>query len=251
MSKLENEIASALTSDAITVAELQSLVARALEAIANADAEAKREESRVYDPQLCPDPKAAKDALENALLTSGRLQTLLTRLRRKRAAVADAERLAAWEADFKRLKSERNVLADELVAVYPELTAKLIDLFTRIVVFDGKLGELHQSRPSGVGAHLTGAELEARQLESFSRDRPPIVKQIILYDLASGKQVWPPIVRRDLSSTIQVINEVGRNAEWWRPEFKEARAAEAARENKRLADFYESKEKERVAAASK
>lgn len=245
---LETEIATTLTSETATAAELQSLVARAQGAIVDAEAEAKREEERVFDPQLAPDPKEAKAAMESALLASGRMRTLLTRLTRKRASVEAEERKRAWEADFKTFKEERNALADELLVLYPEVEAKLIDLFTRITVFEtAKLHQLHLARPSGVSAHLAGVELEVRGLEQFTRDTPPILNQILLFDLASGKRSWPPIVKRDLSFAIPVIDEPGRSADWWKPEIREARAAEAAREQKRLAEFYENQKQEREA----
>jgi hypothetical protein len=80
--------------------------------------------------------------------------------------------LAAWEGEFKQTKDARNALADELATTYPKLVDQLTDLFTRINAFEAQLSRLHQSRPSGVSAHLAGVELEARQLQNFSRDRP-------------------------------------------------------------------------------
>jgi hypothetical protein len=122
---LEQEIGAALTSNAIGADELTALVARAQSGIVDADEEAKREEERIYDPELCPDPKEARAAMEDARLRSGRLQTMLTRLQRKRNAVEAAERLAAWQVEFGKLRDARKALADELAATYPQVVAKL------------------------------------------------------------------------------------------------------------------------------
>jgi hypothetical protein len=243
MMNLENEIAAAPISEAATAAELGSLVARAEKDIVSADAEAKKQEAAMFDPAIGPDPRIARDAHEDALVKAGRLRTMLARLNRRRSAVEAEERLAAWRKEAASLGEERDALALEFDTDYQAAVTKLADLFARMTALDGKLTKLYLDRPSGVTLTLTNPELMARGLSQFSRAHPSLLKQVQLFD-KNGTQVWPPPQNRSFS--IPVIDEPGRNADWWRPELKEAREAEAAREQKRLADYYESKEKERA-----
>jgi hypothetical protein len=196
---LEQEISAALTSEATTADELTALVVRAQAAIVDADEKAKRQEERVYDPELCPDPKEPRAAMENALLASGRLRTLLWRLQSKHAQVKAGERLTAWEAEFADCKAERDALALEFDETYPAMVAKLIDLFARMATHDAKVSDLHQARPSGVTLGLDSPELLARDLTEYSRGTPSLLRCVQLYD-RFGKQVWPPPVARDMSN---------------------------------------------------
>ena len=169
-------------------------------------------------------------------LGSGRIKTLLNRLHRKRSAVKAEERLAAWHKEAAALGEERDALALEFDTNYQAAVTKLADLFARMTAFDCKLSSLHEARPSGVSVHLTNPELMSRGLSEFDRSNRSLLKQVQLFS-KSGSQIWPPIQPR--SFAILVIDEPGRNADWWKPEIREARAAEAAHEQKRLAEFYE------------
>ena len=237
MSSLESEIGAALTSETISGDALSDLILRVQEAIVASEAESKRCQEAIYDIDV-KDPKAEHVAMEESVIMAGRLQTALTRLHRKRTAVETSSRLAAWESEFNALKDERNALADELVDTYPEAAAKLIDLFSRISAFDGRLSTLRQNRPGGIKAHLADVELEVRGLERFTRDTPSIIQQVLLFDLSTGKQAWPPVVKRDLSFAIPVIDDIRHSPDWWKPEVRNARRAESENEAARVAAFY-------------
>ena len=118
MSNLENELSTALTSDTVTAAELSALIIKVQAKIMAADNEAKLNQERVYD--LASNPKEAHAAMEEAVITSGRLNTALTRLHRKKSATADAERVAAWEADLGPMTAKRDALAAEFVEAIGE-----------------------------------------------------------------------------------------------------------------------------------
>jgi hypothetical protein len=45
--------------------------------------------------------------------------------------IGAAERTARWEADYGRVKAERDQLAAELTETYPQIVAKLVDLPSR------------------------------------------------------------------------------------------------------------------------
>jgi hypothetical protein len=184
-------------------------------------------------------------ATADALLLSGRLNTLLTRLHRKRTAAETAERLSAWEAEFKALKDERDLLAVELLDTYPALAAKLIDLFSRLAAFDGRISQLLSARPSSVKDTLLAPELEARGLSRFTRAEPSITAQVQLFDLNTTKQIWPVPVPRDMSIFAPLPYNPRYSGEWHKYQEEEANACRA--ESERVNAHYEQMAKERAA----
>jgi hypothetical protein len=114
-----------------------------------------------------------------------RLRTVLPRLQARYQEVAAAEYLTQWRADYELLKVKRDALAAELAVTYPTVVAQLVDLFTRIEANNAKISDLHLARPSGAGLHLAEAELVARNLDGFTRDNPPIAKQLQLPDFGT------------------------------------------------------------------
>jgi hypothetical protein len=192
-----------------------------------------------------PDPVAARDAMENAGLTVGRLQTLHGRLLKRVHEVEARERLKRWQYEFRDLKKKHDELVKEFTAVYPTVCAQLIDLFTRCVAFDQKVSALHLSRPAGLALHLDTVELSARELERFTRDVPSLLTTVTLSDFKTGKQLWPPVQRRDMSAFIPVVADAAHSPDWWRPEVQAARNAEAAAEAQRVAEYYEQQNKQR------
>ena len=93
---LENRIATALAAIDITSTDLTQLVVEAEAAIAAADNVAEDERAKALDPALSPDPKAARQAMEDATFMRDRLKTLLPRLETRYREIADAEALSAW-----------------------------------------------------------------------------------------------------------------------------------------------------------
>jgi hypothetical protein len=239
-SDLERRLADALDDQRSTAAQLKALIAESEEAIVDADLKAAATRAVALDPQLCRDLTAARAAMEDAALAVGRLRTLHTRLIRRHAEVATRERAASWTAAFYEARDRRDALAHELAELYPQAVSNLMNLFIRISACDNEIDRLHQARPSGVSLHLDSVELAARGLDRFTRDKPALMNTLTLFDLNSGKQLWPQVIPRDMSLFAPVVpaNPV-RSPDWWRPEVQAARHAEAAAEAKRVAEYYE------------
>jgi hypothetical protein len=245
---LERKLSSVLAADRATVTaqELRALMQEAEIGIVDAQEAARSAKEAALDPLVTPDPVEAVAQSEDAALMAGRLMTLLRRLQRRYAEVAEAERLKEWQGQFNILRKQRDALADELARTYPEVTATLTDLFTRIALLDQKLSALHQARTAGVQLHLLGAELIARELERFTRDVPSLLQVVTLFDFDSGKQVWPPIQKRDMSMfDPQRYADPRASKDWYK--FAEANAAHNRAESKRVADYYEKQNKDREA----
>jgi hypothetical protein len=240
VSDLEQRLAAALADQRSTADQLKALIAETQEAVLDAEEKAATTSEAAFDPIRAPDLKVARAAMEDAALALGRLNTLLSRLIRRHVEVATRERAASWTAAFHEARERRDALAAELAELYPAAVRNLMNLFIRISACDNEIDRLHQARPSGVSLHLDSVELTARGLDRFTRDRPALMNTLTLFDLNSGKQLWPQIIPRDMSvfaPTIPVIPS--RSPDWWKPEVQAARQAEAAAEAKRVAEYYE------------
>jgi hypothetical protein len=230
-------------SDALTATKLRSLMEQTEAAIVDAQEAARLAKEAALDPTIIPDVSDARQQMEDASLRAGRLQTLLTRLQRRHAEVADAERLKQWQRDFADLKQERDHLALEFDADYPVLVNDLVDLLTQMAILDGKLSQLHQARPAGVKWHLDNPELMARGLDAFSRDRPSLLTLLRLHD-RTGKQVWPRVQPRDMSLfDPQGYADPRASKDWYK--FAEHDAARAKAESERVQEYYEQQQRKR------
>jgi hypothetical protein len=242
---LERKLSSVFADDraAVTSAELRALMQETESGIVDAQEAARLAKADALDPTVTPNPTEARSRMEDAALAAGRLHTLLGRLQRRYAEVAEAERFAAWQADFNDLRKQRDALAGDLAKVYPEVTATLTDLFTRIALLDQKLSTLHQARGAGVQLHLLGAELIARELERFTRDVPSLLQSVVLLDFNSGTRVWPPVVPRDMTMFQPVPFNPRYSSRWWETQAAEAEARK--QEQKRLDEYYEQQQRGR------
>jgi hypothetical protein len=95
--------------------------------------------------------------------------------------------------------------------------------------------------------HLTGSELVARERERFTRDVPSLLQAVTLFDFDSGRQVWPPVHKRDMSLfDPQRFADPQASKDWWK--FGDAKAAHAKAESQRVQDYYARQQKEREAS---
>jgi hypothetical protein len=104
---LESRIAAALTADDITSSGLGELIAETETAITAADQAADEERVKALDPALSPDPKAAREAMQDAEFSRDRLKTLLPRLETRYREIAEAEALTSWKAEAEELEAPR------------------------------------------------------------------------------------------------------------------------------------------------
>jgi hypothetical protein len=171
-------------------------------------------------------------------------QVLLSNLQVRCQQVHDQERATAWLAEHDTLKRERDALAEELGEIYPDVVAKIVDLFVRISANEEALSGLHRARPTGMTQHLLSAELHARGLDSFTRDTPSLLASVCLFDWDSGRQAWPPQRPPMAAFAATMVPAYGRRctSDWWMD--NEQRAAEQRAERQRMADYYVRTKKE-------
>jgi hypothetical protein len=251
-SDLERRLADALDDPRSTAAALKALIAETEEAVLDAEERAATTRTDAFDPVRSPDLKVARAAMEDAALALGRLRTLYTRLIRRHSEIATRERAATWTAAFYDLRDRRNALAAELAERYPAAVRDLLNLFIRVAVLDNEIDRLQQGRPPGISLYLDSVELAARGLDRFTRDKPSLLNTLTLFDLPSGKQLWPQVVPRDMSLFNPVVPvNPAFSPDWWRPEVQAARQAEAQREARRVAEYYEKQKQQQQERANK
>jgi hypothetical protein len=237
---LEERIAAALGDDT-NAADLPALIAETEEAIVVATENAELEREKALDPIASPDATAARAAMEDAQFRLGRLRTLLPRLQRRHDEAQQNEYLEKWYADYIAIEAERDALAAELRELYPSLAAKVVDLLTRIEANDAEISKLHQARPAGMRRHLRSAELEARNLDAFSRSAPSIVTQLQLppWDETDAVKWPPPRLAFGVVMAQGMVFSPHPGADWGQA--NEERASERRVEQKRLAESREAR----------
>ena len=186
---LEQRIFVALQPDnSIRSTDVAALIAETEAVIADAEKE------HAVDPRSA-DPRAARQAIIDAMCTANRLGPLLPKLQaRYRDALEQehivtwlAEREATWLAKQDAWIVERDALVEELRDVYPEPTRRMADLFVRIAANNKTLDELNRTRPQGVHRHLHSVELAARGLDGFSNNKPSLLTSVCLFDWDTGQ----------------------------------------------------------------
>ena len=168
MSKLslEKRIADALNNN-IAAIDLAALITETEAAITQAATAERRE---AFDPTLSPDPTAARAAMDEAEFMCNRLQTMLPRLEAKLVEVEAQEYLARWKADRDHVEKLKDAAAQRFTK-YPELVAKLVDLFREAEQVDKDVSRVNAAAPAGPHRHLKGVELTARGIEKLQHVR--------------------------------------------------------------------------------
>jgi hypothetical protein len=190
---LETRIASALTNEDIASRELAVLLTELEAAVSVADAVAEAAREKALDPIASPDAGQAEQSAWSAKVNRDRLSSLLSRVRQRLDELEAAEYAAQWLADYEAVEAKRNAIAKEMAGLYPSFATKLCDLFQRVEAVDQECRRVSGEAPTGEHRRLSGVELTARNLDSFSGSHPSIMKVLQLPDWTSSDRLaWPP-----------------------------------------------------------
>jgi hypothetical protein len=227
---LEQRISDAMQPDtAITSADIAALIEEAEIGIA------KAEQERAVDRTLALDPKAARQAIEDATFAANRLRMSLSKLQMRYQQACEKARVEEYEAERQVLDEESIQLAQEYRETCPPALNKLSDLFTRIAAHRQRISALHQRRPAGVQS-VRDPELIARNLDGFDRERPSLLAEVHLLDWNTGRQIWPPPRPSISAAFAATLVPAGNSADW--ANNYERRAAAQQRELRYIADYY-------------
>jgi hypothetical protein len=140
--------------------------------------------------------------------------SLLSRLETRHRQFAATERTASWEADYERVKAERNGLAVELATTYPQAVATLVDLLARVAECEKACSRVAETAASGEKRRLLGPELHAKGLTGFTRDTPSITRDLRLPGWKEPATTAWPQRRREVLTFAPV--DARSPADWWR-----------------------------------
>jgi hypothetical protein len=244
MNTLGERIAAALTSD-IASTELMTLIADVETAFEEAAASIADERERALDPLAILDPNEARGAIENAEFARDRLRNALLPLRQKLVDVQGAEQRAQWSLEYQAMKIKRDECAAQLASVYPRLIGELVDLLDSAATVDAEVAQVNSASPDD--RRLAPVELHARNLQSFDRNQPSIVKELRLPAWGtSSRMVWPPPRTMDTSLFAPIPFDRRSSGEWWQD--VDARNEQRRAESALVAAYYE--DRTRVRGAS-
>jgi hypothetical protein len=215
MKNLEQRAVASLSNDGASVTELAELVREVESALPAAYAAAEEARRQGADPLLSPDPVLARERVIAAELAYERMGSLLYRLGTRHRQRAAIERTASWEADYERVKAERDRLAVELATTYPQVVAALVDLLARVAECEKECARVAGTAPLGEKRRLLGPELHAKEgLDRFTRDTPSITRDLRLPDWNEpATTAWPQRTREVLTfAPADARNPV----DWWR-----------------------------------
>jgi hypothetical protein len=214
MKNLEQRAVASLSNEGTSVTELAELIREVEGTLPAAYAAAEEARRQGADPLLCPDPVLARERVIAAELAYERLASLLSRLETRHRQLAATERATSWEADYERVKGERDRLAVELATTYPQVVATLVDLLARVAECDKECARVAGTAPSGEKRRLLGPELHAKRRTGFTRDTPSLTRDLRLPDWKEpATTAWPPRTREVL--TFAPVHPRSA-ADWWR-----------------------------------
>jgi hypothetical protein len=241
---LEPRIVAALGNPNNGSEALTELIHEVEQAAATAEETAKRERTKAIDLTLSPDLKAAHEAVVEAELARERLSAVLPKLRENLAGALEAERHARWLSTYHNAKTERDALAREFADSYPAMASQLVDLFNRMQQCDRKCLEVDAQASNLNAEHrrLGRVELEARNLDRFTRDRPEIAKTVQLPAFVeSDRTLWPCTssgsFAAEFAQSMIVPAHVGPR--WADDDIRQERRKELGKEKQRLDEFYQ------------
>ena len=183
-----------------------------------------------------PTPDKSKAMLTTLELELERLRAAVPALQQRYRQLTAQEHSVEWNADYALVEKERDQLAAELIALYPTMVKKFVDLFKCIAACDKNVDTINSTAPTGDSRRLKTVELHARGLDYFSATQPSLAKTVCLpHPGATSQLAWPPA---DHSFAVQAADIVhsamaARSAAYG-PDWHEARKLE---DDRKLAEW--------------
>jgi hypothetical protein len=193
---IDQRIAAAF-GNKVTSAEIVALITDVELSLIEAGEASHLARAQAMSPLLSMDEVAtARRLMEDAQHRQSRLEIAITKLRERLAWLRAQEEDAKRQAVYEKVEAERDKLAAELKAVYPEAAQRIAELLGRIVANDAEIARL--KLPNGRGRPL-GAELVARGLQHFQTGPqnlsfiPCLIERVCLpsFKYEDGPLLWP------------------------------------------------------------
>jgi hypothetical protein len=236
---LEQRIVAALGNPNNGSEALVELIHEVEQAAAVADQTAADERAKAVDLMQKPDPRAAHERVVDAEIRRDRLRGAMPKLRDKLADAIASEARERWSADYRRVRQKLDE-AVKMFGDYRQHAEAIAQVFALAEQVDKEISRINGTAPDGEHRRLRSVELEARNLERFTRDNPSLVSTVELRDWEnSGRKLWPVTSSGSLAAayaeTTSAPYHPGQH--WADPEVVARRRQEADREQRRQAEF--------------
>jgi hypothetical protein len=236
---LEQRIVSILAHANAGSEAIMELVAEVEDAVTLADLNIEAERAKAIDLVQNPDPREAHERVVVAELIRDRLHAAIPRLRDRLSAALRKEAHERWLSDFSRV---RQALSDaaSLFRDYRQHAEAIVRMFALAEQVDKEVSRINGTAPGGEHRRLRFVELEARDLEHFSRDNPSLASTVELRDWDnSGKTLWPRSSSGSFAAmAVSGMTVLHPGVDWSTAEVREQRRKESEREQRCIAEHY-------------
>jgi hypothetical protein len=174
---LDLRIAAAFAPYGVKSDGVKALIMETEAAAVAAGEVAARARERALDPALsAADVIPARREMEARAFWHERLQTAVVRLKERLRRIKGLEEDQRRQVIYERTKAERDLLAAELKAHYPNIEAQLAELIARIDANDREIDFVNaHGLPTGA-KRLRSAELVAREVEAWRVNQADVVR---------------------------------------------------------------------------
>lgn len=220
---LAERIASARSTDRVTVTNLREIIAEAEAEMERLTALAVQATSDSLNFAISEDDReASADKAARALRSAKALAPEVEDLKAKLDAKLQADSRRAADAQRAEIIARRDALADRLRMVWPEIERSAVDLLAEIEASDAEM--------RAAGIHEASAEAIARGCDGNFRQGVSAVRRLVeikLPSFADGSRLSWPVERSDFAPRIAVDQAEIRRTQM--------AASAAAEERERLA----------------
>jgi hypothetical protein len=188
------------------------------------------------DPQ-CVDGIAERSKAEDHEFIAQRLRNAVEALELLLQAATRREELAQWKARTAGLQQRVADLSQELLGVYAETTAKLVDLFSRCDAADKAVAQINYAAPDTLH-RLCGVEATLTK-GSDTKIIPRVKLPTLTSNGHAAPDAWPPVA---IPIGVQLHDAMIAGMRMARPPTEDERIAESMR----VVAFYDQQEAGRI-----
>jgi hypothetical protein len=175
-SDLEDRIAAAF-GDAVKSSDVSALVAEVEEAALASGKAADHARRQALDPALTANAVAeARRQMEDAAFRLERIQVAVRRLKERLREVKALEEDQRRRIGYEKAKAERDKLAAELKASYPEIESRLGPLIAEVEANDRMIEYINSQALPRDAERLRSAELVAREVEAWRVNQTEVIR---------------------------------------------------------------------------
>ena len=244
---LDQKVTACLGNEKVASDDIEALTQLVETALSYAQRNLDREKVVSLNPNL--DAEEALETVKLAELRVKRLQNSLQLLQQKHRQALSEEYRHRW-LDRQYTARQKRDAASARFSRIEALQQEMVDIYNEALQADQLVNEANSDAPAGENSRLLKTEEHARGLEDgFTRSKPSLVKETVLYDFHTGDQIWPP--RSSIASAYAATmtpTDYRRYAgdassQWWMrgKQVDEAKARQEQRLDQERQAFYDGK----------